>query len=339
MQPTATVRPESIRELKPRRCSRDFLKIVMGVVIGVVLTALVQFIMQAVGVFEMKFTPPFSNQTAQQLSVSDQHFPIANNGFRYDQYLDTRFCKGDEIPSRTRNRIYGGSPVDIEEVPWAVAVMLSNNGNESTWRVMCAGTVISPNMILSAAHCFPPDRINASMIKIAAGSTYIPPPENLLGVKQIHNHESYDTTSLQYDLSVLELEELLVYSDKILPACLPTEDEPLRFLEFCDVSGWGLTETGKTSPRVLHARISYLDDYKCQSKFNTVDLDTMVCYDSDRGSDTCQGDSGASIICSTGTADITMGVSSYGEKCGQGGVYARNDYDWIISKLIGAQEQ
>ena len=126
MQPTATVRPESIRELKPRRCSRDFLKIVMGVVIGVVLTALVQFIMQAVGVFEMKFTPPFSNQTAQQLSVSDQHFPIANNGFRYDQYLDTRFCKGDEIPSRTRNRIYGGSPVDIEEVPWAVAVMLSN---------------------------------------------------------------------------------------------------------------------------------------------------------------------------------------------------------------------
>ena len=59
---------------------------------------------------------------------------------------------------------------------------------------------------------------------------------------------------------------------------------------------------------------------------------------SDRGSDACQGDSGASIIWSTGTADITMGVSSYGKTCGEGGVYARNDYDWIISKLIGAQE-
>ena len=62
---------------------------------------------------------------------------------------------------------------------------------------------------------------------------------------------------------------------------------------------------------MLHARISYLDDDKCKSKFNTVDLDTMVFYDSDRGSDSCQGDSGASIICSTGTADIAMGDSHW----------------------------
>ena len=232
---TARVNIEPNRESSPRANSMDKkLVFVLGAFMGVMLTVLAQFIMQASGVFEMKFTLPFSNQ---------------NNGFRYDQYLDTRYCIGDGIPSRTRNRIYGGSPVDIEEVPWAVAVMLSKNGNESTWRVMCAGTVISPNMILSAAHCFPPKSINASMIKIAAGSTYIPPPENLLGVKQIHNHESYDMISMQYDLSVLELEESLVYSDKILPACLPTEDKPLRFLESCDFSAWGLTETSNHSQR------------------------------------------------------------------------------------------
>ena len=334
MQSPARVRAESIRESRLRRCPRDFVMFILGIMI----TVLVLLILQACGVFEMKFTSFVLNHTADLQPDSDQHFPIANNGFRYDQYLDTRFCKGDGIPSRTRNRIYGGRPVDIEEVPWAVAVMWRNIGNESTWSVLCAGTVISPNMILSAAHCFPPERINATMIKIAAGSTYIPPPENLFGLKQIHNHESYDTKSMQYDLSVLELEESLVYSDKILPACLPTEDKPLRILESCNVSGWGLTETGNPSERVLHARISYLDDDKCKSKFNTVDLDTMVCYDSDQGSDTCQGDSGASIICSTGTADIAMGVSSYGKKCGEGGVYARNDYDWIISKLIEAQE-
>ena len=103
-----------------------------------------------------------------------------------------------------RNRIYGESPVDIEEVPWVVAVMLSNIGNESTWSVLCSGTVISPKMILSAVPCFQPKRINAAMIKIAAGSTYIPPPENLFGLKQIHNHESYGTKSMQYDLSILK---------------------------------------------------------------------------------------------------------------------------------------
>ena len=335
MESTPRVHAESNRESTPRRYLCNAFMICMGIMV----TVLVQFIMQACGVFEMKFTLLVSNETAFQLPVSDQQFPIANNGFRYDQYLGTRFCQGDGIPSRTRNRIYGGSPVDIEEVPWAVAVMFSN-GNESTWRVVCGGTVISSKMILSAAHCFPP-RINATMIKIAAGSTYIPSPKQFLGVKQIHNHESYDSRSMQYDLSVLELNEPLVYSEKILPACLPTQDKPLRILKECDVSGWGLTETGDTSQRVLHARINYLEDSKCESKFDDVDLDTMVCYDSDRGSDTCQGDSGASIICSTGTADITMGVSSYGNTCGQGGVYARitpENYDWIIAKLLEAQE-
>ena len=47
----------------------------------------------------------------------------------------------------------------------------------------------------------------------------------------------------------------------------------------------------------------------------------MVCYDSDRGADTCQGDSGASIICTIGYADVTVGVSSFRKACGQGGVY------------------
>ena len=184
---------------------RDAFMICMGIMV----TVLVQFIMQACGVFEMKFTLLVSNETAQQSSVSDLQFPIANNG--YDQYLDTRFCKGDGIPSRTRNQIYGGDPVDIEEVPWAVAVMSNITGS---WEVSCAGTVISQNMILSAALCFPP-RINATIIKIAAGSTYIPSPKNLLAVKQIQNHESFDSRSMQYDLSVLELNEPLVYQKNI----------------------------------------------------------------------------------------------------------------------------
>jgi len=312
---------------------------IFGLGMGVMLTALVQFIMQSCGVFEMKFTPLVSNQNSDlpQLTVSNQQLSISNNRFRYDKYLDTRFCKGDGIPSRNRNRIYGGSPVDIEEVPWAVAVMKINSGNQVSWSVSCAGTVIGSTMILSAAHCFP-DRITAKMIKIAAGSTYIPSPEQLLRVKKIHNHQNYNPDSFQNDLSVLELEKPLVYSEKILPACLPTEDKALRILDSCDVIGWGQTENGTTSQRLLHARIDFLNDSECKSKFSLHNLDTLVCYDSDKGSDTCQGDSGASIICSTGTADITMGVSSFGKECGQGGVYARIDYNWIIAKLIGAQE-
>ena len=307
---------------------------VLGVGLGVMVTIFAQFIMQACGVFEMEFI--VFNQTVGVQSISD--LQLENSDIqRYDEYLDTTFCKGDGIPSRERKRIYGGRPVDIEEVPWAVAIMRSGNG-ESSWSLSCAGTVIGSSAILSAAHCFP-STTNASMIKIAAGSTYIPQPEKLLSVKRIHNHENYNQSTFENDLSILELLEPLKFSEKIIPACLPTEDKPLRILEFCDVSGWGQTETGTVSQRLLHAQIDYLDDLECKNKFNPVDLDTLVCYGSDKGSDTCQGDSGASVICSTGTADITMGVSSFGKECGQGGVYARINYKWIIEKLIVIEAQ
>ena len=60
----------------------------------------------------------------------------------------------------------------------------------------------------------------------------------------------------------------------------------------------------------------------------------MVCYDgSSPGEDTCQGDSGSSVICSFGNDEVTMGVSSFGNDCGQGGVYARIDYEWVLAKI------
>ena len=163
--------------------------IVLGFGMGVILTIFIQFTLQAVGVFTMEFTPRGSKQTAENSNVQ----------FRYDKYLDTTFCKGDGIPSRERNRIYGGQPVDIEEVPWAVAIMKSRDGD---WSLTCAGTVIGSSTILSAAHCFP-SSTNASIIKVAAGFTFLPRPEELLGVKKIHNHEDYDRSD-QYrnDLSI-----------------------------------------------------------------------------------------------------------------------------------------
>jgi trypsin len=53
-------------------------------------------------------------------------------------------------------RIVGGSPTTIEEWPWQVAIAadpdsFAGNGFQ---RQFCGGSLVAPNIVLSAAHCF-----------------------------------------------------------------------------------------------------------------------------------------------------------------------------------------
>ena len=86
--------------------------------LGAVITVLVQFIMQSCGIFQMQF----NSATVKKWFVSDPFLEM----------IDISFCRGDGIPTRERNRIFGGQPVNIEEVPWAVVVMINQKGGKWT---------------------------------------------------------------------------------------------------------------------------------------------------------------------------------------------------------------
>src|SRR5215475_2244069 len=52
-------------------------------------------------------------------------------------------------------RIVGGKPVAKGDLPALAALLVPGNG-KATFRLVCSGTLVAPDVILSAAHCVEP---------------------------------------------------------------------------------------------------------------------------------------------------------------------------------------
>lgn len=73
------------------------------------------------------------------------------------------FCHAFESrPTPLDKRILGGGPVNIEQYPYQISLMIG--GNHS-----CGGSIISKDFIVTAAHCT--NASQASDMKIRAGAT------------------------------------------------------------------------------------------------------------------------------------------------------------------------
>lgn len=48
-------------------------------------------------------------------------------------------------------RLYGGSPINITNIPWMVALEFRDDGNSTT--IECGGSLINNRYVVTAAHC------------------------------------------------------------------------------------------------------------------------------------------------------------------------------------------
>ena len=118
--------------------------------------------------------------------------------------------------------------------PWAV-VFLKNNGKE----VHCSGALLSPNLVISASHCFtkekafPPNPSQEELLVVVGldNITVIGTPlENVLdiqtrNVKDIEFFPTYDFPSAYDDIALVELSEPVTLGPKVWPICIPDSDD------------------------------------------------------------------------------------------------------------------
>lgn len=55
-------------------------------------------------------------------------------------------------------------------------------------------------------------------------------------------YSGFNTLTYVNDISLLELSVEVQYSDYIIPACLPNQDENVAVGKNCWITGWGNTE-------------------------------------------------------------------------------------------------
>lgn len=208
--------------------------------------------------------------------------------------------------------------------PW-MGAMHAKTGN--TWSFFCAGTLIDPEWVLTAAHCvrYTTNPQNIKMIFSKYDLDKKTKMTRSRRVTQIKIHpKNYGLTN---DVALLRIKPLG------LPRINLGINEPQKNVT---VVGWGRLSEGGTLSRVLQeVFVNIVPNKVCNVAYGNID-DTKLCA-GEKGKDACSGDSGGPLFVSdqqTVPVYTQYGIVSYGRGCAREefpGVYTRiSSYvNWI----------
>uniref|UniRef100_A0A336MHD1 Phenoloxidase-activating factor 2 n=1 Tax=Culicoides sonorensis TaxID=179676 RepID=A0A336MHD1_CULSO len=190
------------------------------------------------------------------------------------------------------------------EFPWTVALI-----DRATDKCKCAGSLILPQVVLTAAHCTSPS--NGISLKVRAGEWDTQTEKERLpyqerNVEEIIQHPKFNGTKLHYDMALLILESPFELNSHINTVCLPPQNYQTNCAN-CFATGWGKDKFGASGVySVIMKKISLpmVPSKTCENKLRQTRLgpnyklhNTLICAGGVIGRDTCEGDGGAPLHC------------------------------------------
>ena len=161
--------------------------------------------------------------------------------------------------------------------------------------VYCSGCVVSPNTVLTAAHCIVGAR--TSSIQVFLGLDVRDEGETL-NTTGFTVHPDFDLDTFQYDLAIPDLER----SVSILPLRAFSADTTVETVwpGVATFVGFGSTSLLTTNSRQ-------------RTGTSRVDVSTRSSFRLIPGPDLpCAGDSGGAVLLSDGDSDLLIGIVSHG---------------------------
>lgn len=233
-------------------------------------------------------------------------------------------------------RIIGGQNALKGKWPWQVVIL------DKYKTPYCGGTILSPEWILTAAHCVRRRR----RLRIRAGELDLAKEEGTeqeIGVAEIYIHPAYDIHTVNNDIALLRLHRFLIFNRRIRPICLPMQGEELMLHSRVTIVGWGKRKNTAIygSDLLQQAEVPIVDLDECRNVYKDYYIsDNMMCAGFRRGGvDSCEGDSGGPLLFKKEGKWEIHGVTSFGEGCGRRGkygIYAKvaNFVKWIKKTMI-----
>jgi hypothetical protein len=265
---------------------------------------------------------PFATARAKALAKAARLASIFNDP-SWQKNAKKLFDLQMKPEGKIKVRIIGGVHTTEDEFPDCVAVGASGS-------FCCTGTLIGPNVVLTAGHCG--DGGCASRVYVGIDANH-PDPKKIYKVKKAIIHEQFNAMTLANDLTLLILDRNV---EGVTPRKIAdTKDVEAAF--FIRLVGFGLTEMGifgeqnKVDVPIGSASCDGqdgLDKYGCHKGKEMVA--------GGQGKDSCNGDSGGPAYIMKDNEWYLAGATSRAtrnsvQSCGDGGIYVRVDQylDWI----------
>lgn len=218
----------------------------------------------------------------------------------------------------------------------------------SDGRHTCGGSLITYDMVLSAAHCANfVDQVQVNVYNRLQDDEILHNVQTF-STKKIIIHPDYLGELLRFDLMLIQLDG--VVTNVPYPVKLNSDRNVPEPGDILTAIGFGITEFSDLSNVLKMVDLPYIPNNVCRNLPNENGqawgaflTNDMLCTFDPEGESACNGDSGSPLLMVNttqpdGTDDVQVGVVSWGEfGCGGNfpGVYNRVSrfYDWIEGRV------
>ncbi|KXN66352.1 trypsin-like serine protease [Conidiobolus coronatus NRRL 28638] len=239
--------------------------------------------------------------------------------------------------TQIQNRIAGGNTVTTPFMyPFMVSLVYQGSP-------VCGGTLISPNKIMTAAHCTVHDIKDWTAMVHRHDLTKTSAQENGTTFKILKRrfHPNFNGTNDNNDVAVWT-----IFGKANTPYYPILDDgtQANKVGNLLNVIGWGSKSDGYGSTKLEQVKVPIVDNNTCQQDYlqpiyRPIDSELQLCAGyPDGGKDACTGDSGGPAFVMQESKAIIVGITSFGRGCAlknSPGVYTRvaGVKDWVASQV------